>query len=95
MPIYKAEARITKVLLKAAPEHLTEERICRDFAKMIVKDMPIEDLKQLFNFKVIDPENKETKKEPMNPETPEWRTSQILQLWHDKVVLYEANILIP
>ena len=55
--------------------------------------MPIEDLKQLFNFKITDYDNELERKEAMNKETPDWRVHQLLRLWRDKVVLYEANIL--
>lgn len=59
MEIYKSEMEVSKYITREVPKHVLE----MEFIIKFLKDLPIDKLKKLINFKEIDFENKELIKE--------------------------------
>lgn len=55
MEIYKSEIGVSKHITREVPKHVLE----MEFIIKFLKDLPIDKLKKLINFKEIDFENKE------------------------------------
>lgn len=55
MEIYKSEMEVSKYITREIPKHVLE----MEFIIKFLKDLPIDKLKKLINFKEIDFENRE------------------------------------
>lgn len=55
MEIYKSEIKVPKYITRGVPKHVLE----MEFIIKFLKNLPIDKLKKLINFKEIDFENKE------------------------------------
>ena len=57
--VYKHESKVSKRDIEGIP-YLNEEYFVRTIAKDMINNIPIEDIKKLFNFKKTDPFSKES-----------------------------------
>jgi len=64
---------------------LTDERIFRDLACTLVRDMPLEELHKLICLTKIDPDSAESKEILINVE-------QLNQLKRERLTLYQAKV---
>lgn len=75
-------------------KNVTDEYIFRRMAARVVEDMPFEDLQRMISLKKIDPESEQSNLALMSPIVPSWVKKQIIELRQDKLIKYEAEVII-
>ena len=88
---YKAEQKIINQLLIETT--IKEEQLFREVAFSIVKELPIDKLKQLFNLKVV--YGFESDLEKAYKENDNRKVEQIRRLMHENSSLFTGEVYIP
>ena len=88
---YKAEQKIINQLLIETT--IKEDQLFREVAFSIVKELPIDKLKQLFNLKVV--YGFESDLEKAYKENDNRKVEQIRRLMHENSSLFTGEVYIP
>jgi hypothetical protein len=87
---YKSEIEVTREFSK----NISDDSILYDLFHKIIDDIPVEDLKKVFNVEIIDPESDEIQSKLSDRFLHPEERKKILSLRYRNVILFRSSFIV-